>query len=568
MNTTSTLRRSAFCCLLALLPATLSLGDETSRVPARAGEHHEVPDDPYLASPRAEHPRTPGLRFGSRSFMVVQVNVDELGQNIVGDAANEPSIAVDATDPDRMAIGWRQFDTISSNFRQAGYAYTTDGGLTWTFPGVIEPGVFRSDPVLDSDAQGGLYYNSLTVENGSDYLCDVYRSFAGGATWDAGVSAHGGDKQWMTIDKSGGVGDGNVYAFWNAYYSSCYPGSFTRSTNEGDSYENCTQIPEDPYWGTLTVAPGGTLYTVGVSSTSDDFVVTRSTNAQQAGQTVAWSSATFSLGGAITVSAGPNPGGLLGQAHVATIPAVGPQGHTVCVLCSVDPPGSDPLDVKFSRSTDGGATWSAPLRVNDDIGNAWQWFGTMSTSPSGRIDAIWLDTRDNPGTYLSSLYYAYSTDGGLTWSANERLSTAFNPHVGWPNQQKMGDYFHMVSDDTGFSLAWAATFNGEQDVYYARMALSITAAGETPPPPIALLASDPNPFTTSATLRYKVPREAFVTLEVYDPRGRRVATLVADERQAGAYAAQLDGEGLAGGIYFARLRAGDYQDAVKLLHLK
>ncbi len=61
-----------------------------------------------------------------------------------------------------MAIGWRQFNTVTSNFRQAGYGYTTNGGQTWTFPGVIEPGVFRSDPVLDSDVDGNFYYNSLT----------------------------------------------------------------------------------------------------------------------------------------------------------------------------------------------------------------------------------------------------------------------------------------------------------------------------------------------------------------------------------------------------------------------
>lgn len=35
----------------------------------------------------------------------------------------------------------------------------------------------------------------------------------------------------------------------------------------------------------------------------------------------------------------------------------------------------------------------------------------MSVAPNGRIDVIWLDTRDNPGTYLSALYYSNSTDG-------------------------------------------------------------------------------------------------------------------------------------------------------------
>jgi hypothetical protein len=122
----------------------------------------------------------------------------------------------------------------------------------------------------------------------------------------------------------------------------------------------------------------------------------------------------------------------------------------------------------FARSTNGGATFSSPVKINDDPGtSAWQWFGTMSVAPNGRIDVVWLDTRDNPGTYLSALYYSNSTDGGVTWSQNQRLSDYFDPHVGWPQQSKMGDYFDMVSDNNGARLAWAATFNGEQDVYYS-----------------------------------------------------------------------------------------------------
>src|SRR6266536_1913367 len=76
-------------------------------------------------------------------FISYQVNVDAQGNNIVGDAANEPSISVDPTNTSKMAIGWRQFDSVSSNFRQGGWGYTTDAGVTWTFPGVLEPGVFR-----------------------------------------------------------------------------------------------------------------------------------------------------------------------------------------------------------------------------------------------------------------------------------------------------------------------------------------------------------------------------------------------------------------------------------------
>jgi len=243
-------------------------------------------------------------------------------------------------------------------------------------------------------------------------------------------------------------------------------------------------------------------------------------------------------------------------------------GYSPYVLCSVNPPGSDPLDVHFARSNNAGSTWSAPVRVNDDTGDNWQWFGTMSTSPSGRIDAVWLDTRDNPGTYLSSLYYAYSDDGGLTWSPNERLSEAFDPHVGWPNQDKMGDYFHMVSDDTGFSLAWAATFNGEQDVYFGRKTLGVSAAQDPQDVSLTVLGAEPNPFTASTTIRYSLPRDANVSLAVYDMAGRKVATLVSSQRVAGTHEVRLDARSLASGVYFCRLDAGGSRVTEKLLVVK
>src|SRR5262245_57532500 len=107
-----------------------------------------------------------------------QVNVGPTGNDIGGDAANEPSIAIDPNNPNRMAIGWRQFDTIESNFRRAGIAYTTDGGHSWN-AGVLDPGTFRSDPVLRPDAEGNFYYSSLS----SVTSVEMFKSTDGGATW-------------------------------------------------------------------------------------------------------------------------------------------------------------------------------------------------------------------------------------------------------------------------------------------------------------------------------------------------------------------------------------------------
>src|SRR5205085_1684464 len=85
------------------------------------------------------------------NFTSYQVNVDGNHNNIVGDAANEPSLTVNPLDHSRMSIGWRQFNNVSSNFRQGGFAYTTTGGTLWSFQGALTSG-FRSDPVLMTDS--------------------------------------------------------------------------------------------------------------------------------------------------------------------------------------------------------------------------------------------------------------------------------------------------------------------------------------------------------------------------------------------------------------------------------
>lgn len=439
--------------------------------------HNEKLDDPYLPNAYNNQLTSPAYRYKTRvksnpghsTIFTTQVNVNALGENIQGDAANEPSIAVNPLDPAKMVIGWRQFDNVASNFRQAGWGYTTDAGQNWTFPGVLEPGIFRSDPVLDFDADGVFYYNSLT--NSPDYFCKVFKSNNGGAAWDTGTNAGGGDKQWMVIDRTNEAGRGNIYSFWSYFFTTCGPGFATRSTDGGSSYENCFTVDGSPYWGTMAVGNSGELYIGGASGISDYLVVAKSLNARDRDSAVTWnSSVAVYIAGNPSGWQGVNPGGLLGQVNIDVDHSNGAgRGNVYLVATVVRSTNTDPGDVMFCRSTDGGLTWSPPMRLNDDQSETnYQWFGTMSVAPNGRIDAIWLDTRDAPaGSDSSALYYTFSSDQGLTWLANEKMSGSFDPHVGYPDQNKMGDYLDMVSENAGAHLSWAGTFNGEQDVYYS-----------------------------------------------------------------------------------------------------
>jgi hypothetical protein len=532
----------------------------------------EIPNDKYTPSPRESHAKSPAYRFFSPGFSIVQVNVDIEGNNIVNDAANEPSIAFNHNDPNKIAIGWRQFDDIANDFRQAGYGYTEDAGQTWIFPGVIDPGIFRSDPVLGSDGDGNLYYNSLTTD-GDIYWTNVYKSEDGGNSWGMGTFAQGGDKQWMSVDRTSGAGAGNIYEFWNSSYSACPPHGFTRSTDANLSYEDCSNIPGDPYWGTTFVSPDGELYIAGALWTG--FMVAKSSNAQNAGEDVLWDfTVSVDLNGEIIGFGGnqcPNPSGLLGQTIITMDSTGGPGNGNIYLLCSVArSSGSDPCDVMFARSTDGGLTWDFPVRVNDDPGtNAYQWFGTMSVAPDGRIDVIWLDTRDNPGSVNSALYYSFSLDQGLTWTENVKLSDSFDPHVGWPQQDKMGDYFDMYSDEAGAHLAWAATFNGEQDVYYSVITPDyVTIAEKGRGSSFSLLQNFPNPFKEKTTIRYNLLEKGNITLKVYALSGIEVASLVNESQEAGLHQAVFNAYGLESGVYYYRLQIGDIYETRRLVLLK
>src|SRR5437016_12208410 len=128
-STVSTAR--LLICLVFLVTLTTASGQTPPRKPLRT-EPLERYDNPPAYIYRLETGPRMISQFGP--FTSFQVNVDANGNNILGDAANESSIAVDPPNGNKITIGWRQFDSVLSNCRQGRWAYTTDGGTTWTFP--------------------------------------------------------------------------------------------------------------------------------------------------------------------------------------------------------------------------------------------------------------------------------------------------------------------------------------------------------------------------------------------------------------------------------------------------
>jgi len=327
--------------------------------------------------------------------------------------------------------------------------------------------------VLDFDSDGNLYYQSLQYS----FDLDVFKSPDGGLTWGSPVFAYGGDKNWMVVDRSGGIGDGNLYGIWQALAGCCGQNHFNRSSDGGQSFEYPVDTWGSPGMGIMAVGPEGEVYAAGIDETwyqdMNTIVFTRSSNAENPGATPTFTGVEIPFNASVDFSSGPNPAGLLGQVNVAVDKSNGPGHGFIYVLASLDrnAGGTNPIDVMFSRSEDGGSTWSPATRVNDDPSNggAWHWLAALAVSPQGRLDAIWADTRNSGQTHISELFYAYSWDHGESWSPNIPVSPSFNSYLGWPQQNKLGDYFTLISDVAGADAAYAATFNGEQDVYYIRL---------------------------------------------------------------------------------------------------
>jgi hypothetical protein len=425
--------------------------------------HEQAPRHPWVRPPpQAAVSSTqcgPVLRNGYSS---IQVNTDARGCNIVGDAANEPSIAIDVTNSKRMAIGWRQFDSVASDFRQAGWGYSHDGGHTWVAPGSIDRGVFGSDPVLTVDTDGVLYFLSINFEE-----TRLFKSFDGGVSWTQPLQVlnYLYDKPWMTVDHSETVGRDNLYI-------NSPQGPLFRSIDRGQTFQ---EVPSSGVVGTtlatdidgaLLLVEGESLLAFYKSSDVRDPEVLSPSFVESRLRITCFRE----------IFGSPNGFGRIGQAWVATDHStqVSRGNIYLLVVANLDPTEGigDPGDIAFLRSTDAGSSWSRPVAINDDPlrPNSWQWFNTMSVAPNGRIDVVWNDTRNSQQPNISELFYSNSNDGGKTWSANIPVSPPFDSWIGWPGgNAKLGDYYDMVSDNLGANVAYAATFNGEQDVYFLRI---------------------------------------------------------------------------------------------------
>jgi hypothetical protein len=216
----------------------------------------------------------------------------------------------------------------------------------------------------------------------------------------------------------------------------------------------------------LAVADDGTVYLLWLGNVNSRYQLLLSTSTDQ-GRTFTTTpvgdpkhtSADFFLGSAFRWSP---EGGAQGTLHVL-------------YEDRVDGPWGD-RDILYRRSTDGGRSFSEPRRINDDDPTLRRIQGSpnFSVAPSGRLDAIWWDFRNDPGLFANDVYYSYSTDNGLTWSANERVTDQLiRRKIGvWSNGYDQRQPPGVASSDELAVFVWDDTRDGDeltqtQDIFSA-----------------------------------------------------------------------------------------------------
>jgi hypothetical protein len=119
------------------------------------------------------------------------------------------------------------------------------------------------------------------------------------------------------------------------------------------------------------------------------------------------------------------------------------------------------LRVQVIRSSDGGMTWSQPVRLTPKTDTHDQFFPAISVSPTGLVGVSWLDRRNDPNNIDYQAFGAISTDGGQSFQPNWQLTAAFsNPKTNGTENNWMGDYTGNTWAGGDFIAAWMDSSNG------------------------------------------------------------------------------------------------------------
>jgi FlgD Ig-like domain len=360
------------------------------------------------------------------------VNADEwvntrINTDTTSQLQNEQQIVANPTNPLNLVAVWRDFRL---GYRQVGYGYSFDGGLTWTNPGLfVDPHYPRdSDPALTVSTDG-VFYAMLLAYTGDTYESNgmlMYRSLDGGVTWeDRGFAVDGvqgvfEDKEFIACDRTNSFFSDRIYMVWARFYDADI--MCTATGNEGDSWTTAVTVSDESsnQFPTPAVGPEGTLYVAWTSYNESAIKFDRSGNGGTG----------FGTDLTVTSLYNPHPtlnGGIESPGHPAMdVDITGGEFNGRIYVAYLSREGSGDYDIFIRHSDNHGNSWSSSRRINDDPFNNGkdQFHPWLTVDNMGIVSVVWLDRRQDSLNRQWHCYVSQSFDGGMTWTPNQQVSTA------------------------------------------------------------------------------------------------------------------------------------------------
>jgi hypothetical protein len=352
--------------------------------------------------------------------------------------------------------------------------HSEDGGLTWLMNNPSFPSA-AGDPLSAYDSLGNLYYETMKSPVSA---CWVAKSTNNGLTWLwTNVSATvGNDKNWMCADQTSGPYANYVYTIMTNGSSA----AFARSTDGGATFTTTASLSPHALPGAMCcVGPNGSIsggYVYAVthsgSNASGTYTFHRSSDGGLTFTTLnsnQWSNVVgLEVSGRSTVASmrtRPYP-------MIAADNSYGPyRGRLYCVHASNEPAGSGNKSDVFCRySTDNGTTWSSRVTINDDVNtqlNNQFHPAIWCDKQTGRLYAMWYDTRNCPTNDSLDVYASYSTNGGQSWAANQRVTNK-KFRISFQGQSPpsyQGDYNSITSNAKTSMVCWGDFRNNSYGSY-------------------------------------------------------------------------------------------------------
>jgi hypothetical protein len=417
----------------------------------------------------------------------------------------ESTIAVDPTNPKRIVV---VSNNQASAFKDLFISRSTDGGATFT-PSTIANGTDGgnppypqacADPSLAWDDFGNLFLTYLGRVGGchpddmtEPKRIEVLLSVDGGATFTNRGPLDSGDVDQPTVATgAGGVwvayrdSSGSISARGAAVTGLATVGAFNAAqVAPGSAGGNFGDVAIGPKGQAMVTyeKPVGTAGPASLYINLDaDGLGPNPFGAQMK------ATDTF-VGGSYPIPAQTTPPDIDAEASIAYDTSGGPRtGNAYLVYTDAASQGSADTDVYFRSSTNDGAAWSSPIRVNDPNVKS-QFLPKMAVDETtGVIGVVWEDARNSAGNNTAQLFGTVSLDGGVNFlGPDAQISTGTSDSSNSGSTTGFGDYLGLAFLRCTLYPSWSDNSNSTTDnpdgalkafdIYTA----NATVSGCTPP---------------------------------------------------------------------------------------